>query len=702
MPQSAISIVIPNYNRARTLKPCLERILETTGNLCPQVIVVDDGSTDGSVELLSRMKGIKVIRQAHKGCASALNAGIMAAGRNSVIRIHSDVLVETSAWLSLMLEAVESQPKAGVVGAKLVFPDNRIQALGRNLVSGYGWHSRHCDRLAYQPDPARPGPIQEVDSVPGALAYYRREVLDATGGVDENFWPAWADDDDLCFAARFHGFKVYVQPAIKAVHLARTWTPTSGGYFHDQLSRIRKLTWELKETVRKKQADYWEGKWGWNPLHPDLNEVRRLYGNTEVCWRIGEKMRFQPGDWPPSVDACMVTWNNLPVLRRCLESLARTDYPAEQLRIWITDNASTDGTAAYLTQLAGEFPFRLACSSLPVNTGCPAGMNWAITQGQGVLVARLDDDILLPTDWLRRLAESFRRRPYAGVVGPKIINDDGKEAIQCSDYTLWPSLYGHDDEVDHAQADYLARSGHVRGCCNLYRREALNRCGLLDIRYSPSQCDDPDHQLALYEAGYEIIYDGHVRVAHKLTNGVIRSYAAITNQQGNQQKMYGKWGSNIYEIVDRSLDLSREGRYLPDDGDTAAYMALGPKPEEFPRQVTPSLNAADKSFCSTAINWLSHQDKDPDYAQLVQDHLHLAASLRRDGHPRAALDVLHTALSFAPDSVLVIEAMIGGYRFLGETAQVDRFEALLKSLAPETVRIAAPPPPGIAGKPAGD
>lgn len=692
-----ISVVIPNYNRAATIRACVESVLDTIRDRKCEVIVVDDGSTDRSIESLQRIKGIKLIRQKHQGAARALNNGFAAAGRNDVIRMHSDVMVETTDWLDQFLHALASQPKAGVIGATLVYPDHRIYALGRNIVSGFGWHERHRDCMAFVPDSSQAGPVHEVDSVPGAFAYYRREVLDATGGLDENYTPGWTDDDDFCIAARVHGYKVVVQPAAKAIHLARAWSPTSGIFFHDQLDRVRRLTWELKYNIRKIHAAYWETKWGWNPVYPDLTEIRRLYGHTELCWRIGEAMRFQPTQWPPTVDAAIVTWNNWGVLRRSLESLATTDYPRDRFQIFIVDNASKDGTVEAIRQLATTYPFPLHVISSPVNTGCPIGFNWGVGQGQGEIVARLDDDIFVPPNWLGDLVENFRRRPFAGCVGPKFINDDPRAAIQCTEFRHFPNIYGHEDEADAGQANYVARTGHIRGCCNLYRRDVFQRCGLFDPRFSPTQFDDPDHQIAVIGAGYEIIYDGRVRVVHKLTNGVARSHAAISNGAGNHQKMYGKWGHDIFEVIDKSLDLSREGRFLPDDGDTSAYLALGPDREEFPRTTSLTLTRAQKEFCASTNRWLHHLEGDPLHLELIDNHLQLAATTRRDGFSRRALDILHTVLNFAPERPDVMQALADTYREIGNLQSAARLEQTIRRLTGKLDSTTAPAPaPAIA------
>ena len=469
-----IAVVIPVHNEEATLAACLRAVLDRTRYPDWEVIVVDDGSTDGTAEILRKFEGIRVLRQERGGVARALNAGFAAAGSAEVVRLHADVIVETPAWLELLAGVAASRPTAGVVGARLVFPDGRIQAEGRSLISGVGLHPLHRDRNAFAVESGG-GSVREVDSVPGALAYYRRAALDAVGGLDPAFGPAWMDDDDFCIGARFHRFKVFVHTGVTAVHHTRTWSPTSVNHVPEAEMLLRSATWQSKEATLKTKGPLWEKKWGWDPFHPDLNEIRRLYGSTELCWQIGEPMHFRPGSDSPTVDCCLVTWNTLPLLKRCLESLALTDYPADRIRVFIADNASTDGTGEYLAQLAPNYPFALVVSRLEVNTGAAVGLNWAVQQGGGDLVARLDDDIILPSEWLKVMVEDLKRRPFAGCVGPKILNDDAHRSIQCGPYRHFPGLFGHEDEADLGQADYLARAIHVRGCCNLYRRDVFRQ-----------------------------------------------------------------------------------------------------------------------------------------------------------------------------------------------------------------------------------
>lgn len=665
MSHRPVSIIIPCYNQASTLRACLESLLDITRYPQWEVIVVDDGSDDGSEKYCARARNIRLIRQGRSGLAKAVNMGINAAGNNDIVRLHADVLIEDPDWLDRLATAAATLPRAGVVGAKLVYADDRIQSEGRNIITGLGLRERYANRHAFLPDQPNPGEAREVDSVSGALAYYRREALSAAGGFDENYWPMGTDDDDFCIAARFYGFKIYVEPHVKGVHYTPCWSPTDKISFLDTEEKIKKY-FSLKKFITTKHYSYWREKWGWDPQYPDLNEIRRLYKDTEICWQIGEPLRFTWKEWPPTIDACLVTWNNYALLRRCLESLARTAYPKDRLKVFIVDNASRDETASYLQELAPTFPFPMEVIRLPVNSGVVTGLNWALLRGKGQLVARLDDDIILPPQWAAALKEVFRKRPFAGVVGPKILDDNAHHSIQCGPYRLFPKVYGHDGELNAGQADYLARATHVRGCCNLYRRDALERAGLFDLRFSPSQYDDPEHHIAMAAAGYEIIYDGTVEVVHKLTNGVAMTYAAQSNKEGNEHKLFGKWGQDIYEILDKTLDFSREGRSLPENGDTSKYLDRGPEPSRFPRLTSISWKEMEQRFCLDQLARRTKRIQEYDIGQVIDTYLTKAAIRRRDGYLREVPELLHTALNLAPGNPLTLEELSRAYDDLGQ------------------------------------
>lgn len=681
-----IAVVIPAMNSLGTLPACVAALRKLAGATPFELIVVDNGSTDGTLEWLSNQAGIRVVQEPRRGVAAAVNTGMRAAPNCDIVRVHADAVVETSGWLDALAAAAKGLPKAGIVGAKLTFADDRIESLGRIFVGGAGFHPRHVNIKAHEPDTARTsGKPQEVDGVLGSFCYIKREVLEATGGLDESYWPQYTDDDDLCFHARTKGFKVYVAPAVKVIHYTSTWGPATQVPLHDPNNYVKRID-DTRRVICETHAKLWENKWGWSPLHPDLSEIRRIYGETEVCWRIGEAMRFRPKQWPPSVDVVLITWNNRAVLQRCLESLAKTQY--EKVEVFVVDNGSTDDTRPYLSALKEKFPFPLHVHLMDVNTGVPVGFNWAIVQGKGEIVARIDDDVVLPPDWLAKLVEDFKHRPFAGCVGPKILNDNQSRDIQCGPFRLFPHIYGHDNEPDGGQADYFARAAHVRGCCNLYRRDALEKYGLFDVRFSPSQFDDPDHHVCFNVAGLEVLYDGRVSVVHAQTNGASRTYSATSNMVANQSKLLGKWGTDIWSVIDRSLDFSVEGRYLPPDGNTEALTRDLPSAVDFPRP-TASVDSERREAQRVALRFREIALKrDGALQPYWNDALRYSSSLRRDGHFSEAARLLHSIVDSAPQCWEALGELADTYGMMGQPERARTLLARALSLAPESPRLA--------------
>ncbi|HKE01746.1 MAG TPA: glycosyltransferase, partial [Planctomycetota bacterium] len=337
---------------------------------------------------------------------------------------------------------------------------------------------------------------------------------------------------------------------------------------------------------------------------------------------------------------------------------------------------------------ARSFPFSLSVHRLAVNTGVAVGMNWGIVQGRNELVARLDDDVRVPPHWLERLVEVFRDRPFAGVVGPKIVNDNATHDVQCGPYRLFPSLYGHDGEPDTGQADYRARAVHVRGCCNVYRRDALAECGLLDIRFSPTQYDDPDHHVAMQAAGYEVVYEGHVAVVHALTNGAARSWAAMSNQQANQAKLLGKWGAEVWATLDRAIDLSREGRYLPDEGEPE--LGDAPDPSSFPRVPNDETRDASRKAVELALRYREMAARpDGPLREYFDDSIAFARSARRDGRNADAAAILHSVVDLAPLRVDALLELASTYEDLGQPERAALLESRARHLDPEARRAPA-------------
>lgn len=650
------AIICYSRNMRDALPYVLPRLAWTARTSSLPLVVVDDASLDGSGDYAESLEGVLCLRMpAFVGVAAAFNRGVALTHRNNAVLVRGDCLPLDDTWYADVLAAAVSLPQAGIIGALVLTADGRVASAGRRFVTGLGWNHPYCDMGRFEADSVQPGKVEpvEVDGAAGGLVWVRADVWRTTGLFDVHY--VSADDgvwlDDFCFAARRKGHTVHTAPAVRVMRLRPG--PAPAGERPEGLDELE----EREKDLRNLYAASWNAKWGWDPLFPDMNEIRRLYGDTPVCWNTGTALRLPSpavSSPAPHVDLCMATWNGAAHLVRCLKSLAGTDYPRNALSLRIVDNASTDATPDILADMERHFPFPVHVTRLPVNIGAVAAMNWAmhesLTAGRARFIAKLDDDIQVQPDWLNILLAVFAKRPYAGAVGPRILDDapeDGKyPRLQCAAFTFYPNEGACEHEADVGQGNNLCRVAHLRGCCNLYRSDALRRCGLLDIRFSPSQWDDVDHQLGLLVAGYELIYQGAAVVRHKRSTGGADTLAQLANSAANKQKMQAKWGADGPTNLDLGLLLSREGRYLPADGDTTALLDAGPAVEQFPRGLSPQIRAATRTRHDALMT--ESDKKHVPLAELADRTFAEALREAQRGKPRQALALFRLALLYSP------------------------------------------------------
>ncbi len=238
----------------------------------------------------------------------------------------------------------------------------------------------------------------------------------------------------------------------------------------------------------------------------------------------------------------------------------------------VLDNGSRDGTSQVLAAWKERLGAALEVISLPVNIGAPAARNWlmgyeAVTGS--AYVAYLDDDALVPPDWLTRFGMAVAAYPEAGVWGCKVSDLPVPARIQNTDIHFLES--GEDgpafsslctQDLDFGQFDYLRPCLSVTGCCHLFRTRDLLASGGFDIRFSPTQYDDLDHDLRLAASGRMAVYQGHLRVGHARLSGALlnQNPAATANSQGNLQKLAGK-----HPVEERERLRQLDGQSMLDD-----------------------------------------------------------------------------------------------------------------------------------------
>jgi GT2 family glycosyltransferase len=209
------AVVIPNYNGERWLPGVLESVAAQTAPPA-DVLVVDDGSTDGSLALLAeRFPSVRVLACARNGgFARAANAGVAAVSAEAVALVNTDVVLEPG-WLEHAVAALAAAPGAAAVATKMLDleePERLYDAgdvLRRDGV---------CEqRGRFERDAGRFDTPGEVFAACAGAALYRRDALRAAGGFDERFG-TYLEDVDLGLRLRLAGWRCRWEPRAVARH----------------------------------------------------------------------------------------------------------------------------------------------------------------------------------------------------------------------------------------------------------------------------------------------------------------------------------------------------------------------------------------------------------------------------------------------------------------------------------------------------
>lgn len=218
-----VSVVIPNWNGARWLPGCLEA-LRAQAFRDFRVYVVDNGSTDESLEVLRGFPEVQVVRhEENLGFATAMNAGISASSGRYVAALNNDTSADPG-WLGALVRAMDAAPEAGSAASRLVDfnrPD-LIDSLGDGfLPNGLSFKLGAGERWIGAGGQA---PI-EILSPCAAASIYRREMLARIGGFDDAFF-AYMEDVDLGLRAQLSGYRCLLVPDAVVRHVG---SATSGG-----------------------------------------------------------------------------------------------------------------------------------------------------------------------------------------------------------------------------------------------------------------------------------------------------------------------------------------------------------------------------------------------------------------------------------------------------------------------------------------
>lgn len=208
-----VAIIITTFNQKKLLIRCLKSLKKTSYKNYSVFFVDDSGKGEIGSLISKKFKKVHVYKNdKNLGFSKSNNIGI----KNSIkeynpdyfLLLNDDTETIQANWLSKIIEVGQSNPKIGILGCKIIYPNGRLQNLG-----GYvkGWNIT-------KEKSANKKRVFEVDHVMGAFMMIKNDVVNKIGLLDEHYSPYLLEDTDYCINAKKEGFKVVSVPNVKIIH----------------------------------------------------------------------------------------------------------------------------------------------------------------------------------------------------------------------------------------------------------------------------------------------------------------------------------------------------------------------------------------------------------------------------------------------------------------------------------------------------
>jgi GT2 family glycosyltransferase len=257
-----VDVVIPSYRDAELVAALVRSIRATVPDGLARIIVADDASGPENVAALRAIDGIELVEGTeNRGFAANVNRALAVTRPDrDIVLLNSDVEARDG-WLACLQYAASQEPDIGIVGARLLYPDGRIQFAG--TVRNLGAREWFDHRYRFKPQDWGPaGLASPALAVTGACMYVTREVIEAVGVLDERY-PMAYEDVDWCLRTWQAGFRVLYFPAASLYH-------------HESVTRGT----DVGKREAESQRLFWE-RWG---DFFDARDVRTVEGKLRVAY----------------------------------------------------------------------------------------------------------------------------------------------------------------------------------------------------------------------------------------------------------------------------------------------------------------------------------------------------------------------------------------------------------------------------------
>ncbi|MBB3187833.1 glycosyltransferase family 2 protein [Microbacter margulisiae] len=213
-----VSIIIVNYNTKALLHNCLQSVMEQTRDVHYEIIVVDNASADGSVEMIQeKFPAVTLLAEnTNWGFGRANNIGAKIAKGKYLFLLNSDTLIRNNA-IKTLVDFLESNPRAGICGAQLLNQDLSLATSFQRLPSLMAeWKVCFAPFLLSKKQPVYSNPVK-AGFVSGADLMIRKSLFDQLQGFDPDFF-LYFEETELTYRSKKAGYSVWFIPTAEIIH----------------------------------------------------------------------------------------------------------------------------------------------------------------------------------------------------------------------------------------------------------------------------------------------------------------------------------------------------------------------------------------------------------------------------------------------------------------------------------------------------
>ncbi len=231
MKKPKISIIILNYNTKKLLDQVISSVLETTNNIDFEIIVSDNNSSDGSIEMVKNKfpQVILIENKENGGFAKGNNIAIEKSSGEFILLLNSDTIVQKDCIEKCVAFLEAGDEKMGAVGCRVLLKDGTLDHACRRgfptpsasffyFLKFHKLFPHHKTFSKYTLSYLSEFETNEVDALTGAFMLLKRDVIKKVGLLDEDFF-MYGEDLDWCFRIKESGYKIMYYPEVSIIHL---------------------------------------------------------------------------------------------------------------------------------------------------------------------------------------------------------------------------------------------------------------------------------------------------------------------------------------------------------------------------------------------------------------------------------------------------------------------------------------------------